>query len=208
MPPRRRPESNIRTTIKRFVGPYRFLSNFYPATVMLDGMEYPTLEHAFQAAKSLNAADRRKIRLVSTPGRAKILGRAAILRPNWDKIKVGIMLRLVESKFEHHSLRQQLIDTNPAILVEGNWWGDDFWGWDLRTGKGRNMLGLCLMMVRENALKGPGSPHTEARDKEYERISKWDAKITQMQHEAYVAPEPLPNLPWAWDHSGKKQVIK
>lgn len=38
--------------IDRFSGEYRFLSNFYLAEVELDGEVYPTVEHAFQAAKS------------------------------------------------------------------------------------------------------------------------------------------------------------
>jgi len=38
--------------IESFSGQYRFLSNFYPARVMLgDGRIYPSVEHAYQAAK-------------------------------------------------------------------------------------------------------------------------------------------------------------
>ena len=39
------------TRITRFHGEYRFLSNFYPVKVEYDGVQYPTVEHAYQAAK-------------------------------------------------------------------------------------------------------------------------------------------------------------
>lgn len=38
-------------------------------------------------------------------------------------------------------------------LVEGNSFGDTFWGVDARTGKGENHLGKILMKVREEQCK-------------------------------------------------------
>ena len=34
----------------------------HPAPVVLDGATYPTVEHAYQAAKTLNEAERKTIR--------------------------------------------------------------------------------------------------------------------------------------------------
>ena len=52
-------------------------------------------------------------------------------------------------------LRQQLLDTGDAELVEGNSWNDTFWGVSARTGKGKNWLGRLLMQVR-GEMVGPG----------------------------------------------------
>ncbi|GAH15684.1 unnamed protein product, partial [marine sediment metagenome] len=54
--------------IQEFQGEYRFLSSFYPAEVELDGVTYPTVEHAFQAAKTLDSAQREFIRSAPRPG--------------------------------------------------------------------------------------------------------------------------------------------
>jgi hypothetical protein len=41
-------------------------------------------------------------------------------------------------------------------LVEGNRWGDQFWGVDLRTGLGENHLGKILMKVRDELRSNRG----------------------------------------------------
>lgn len=43
--------------IDRFSGPHRFLSNFYPSPIIYDGVAYPTVEHAYQAQKTLDEWD-------------------------------------------------------------------------------------------------------------------------------------------------------
>jgi len=77
--------------ILEFEGTYRFLSNFWPVKVELDGLEYPSVEHAFQAAKTLDAREREKIRLAKSPADAKKLGRAVTLREGWEEMKIKVM---------------------------------------------------------------------------------------------------------------------
>jgi ribA/ribD-fused uncharacterized protein len=68
-------------------------------------------------------------------------------RPDWEDVKVGIMWQLLTDKFiRHENLRRQLLATGDEELVEGNTWGDRFWG--VCDGEGRNMLGVLLMRVR------------------------------------------------------------
>jgi ribA/ribD-fused uncharacterized protein len=138
-----------------FKGGYRFLSNFYYAPVVFDGEEYRTIEHAYQAAKTLDKSEREMIRNSRTPGRAKTLGKEmATLRKDWQDIKISIMTDLVNQKFTKHSdLKEKLLATGDAEIQEGNWWGDTFWGVDIDTGVGENNLGKILMKVREH-LKG------------------------------------------------------
>jgi ribA/ribD-fused uncharacterized protein len=138
--------------ITSFSGKYNFLSNFYDAPAVLDDVAYPTAEHAFQAAKTLSPSTRRLIRKESTPGRAKRLGRSLRLREDWEEIKISVMEEIVRSKFEDPELQQRLIDTFPAVLIEGNNWGDQFWGKTV-DGQGRNELGKILMRLRKEFMK-------------------------------------------------------
>lgn len=134
--------------INKFTGRYRFLSNFYPCPVKFDGDVYPSVEHAFQAAKTLNTDERTQIRHAISARDAKCLGRKASLRLDWEDVKVGIMLGLLRSKFDNPALSKALIATRNFELIEGNTWGDRFWGVDT-LGCGQNMLGKLLMQIRE-----------------------------------------------------------
>lgn len=133
--------------ITRFAGEYRFLSNFYPCTVSLDYHEYPTVEHAFQAAKSFDIRDRVRIIEAPTAGEAKRLGRGVTLRPDWNEVRVGVMYELLREKFAEKNFRRWLQQTAPAKLIEGNTWGDTFWG--QVDGSGENQLGKLLMKIRK-----------------------------------------------------------
>lgn len=137
--------------ITSFTGRYRFLSNFYPAAVVLDGVLYQSVEHAYQAAKTLDHKERKKFQVpLLPPADAKKMGRGVTLRPDWESVKLNIMLVLLRDKFYGTNpghLTEQLLDTGDAELIEGNWWGDIFWG--VCNGIGENHLGKLLMQVRE-----------------------------------------------------------
>ena len=134
--------------IGRFDGVFAWLSNFWPGPL-------PTVEHLFQACKTLDQEQRRLILQAPTPGQAKRLGRGVALRPDWEAVKVDMMWELVAWKFENPSLRQRLLDTGLRPLVEGNTWGDRIWG--ICGGSGQNLLGLILMKVREDVRLGTSS---------------------------------------------------
>lgn len=136
-------ESRERSIVS-FDGDYEFLSNFYPAPVMLDGISYPTTENAYQAAKTW---DRTAFEDCS-PAEAKKLGRKVKMIPDWDRVKVGIMRGLLAQKFEHGTeLGIRLRATGSKRLVEGNTWNDTYWG--VYKGVGANMLGRLLMNQRD-----------------------------------------------------------
>lgn len=128
-----------------FDGEYRFLSNFFPGEVEYEGLVYPSVEHAYQAAKTLNLEERNQF-LTVTPGQAKRLGKQLKNRDDWDSVKVSIMTELVRKKFKIEHLREQLLATGNRYLIEGNTWGDTFWG--VCNGNGKNMLGIILMQIR------------------------------------------------------------
>jgi len=136
--------------INDFTGKHRFLSNFWACfeLIYFDGDMYTSTEHAYQAAKTLSQEEREKIKEADTPGQAKRLGQKVTMRSDWDDIKIDIMYQLLKEKFQEGSiLAQLLLETGYAKLIEGNTWGDTFWG--QCKGKGENHLGKLLMKVRK-----------------------------------------------------------
>ena len=141
------------TEISTFRGPHDFLSNFYAADVELEGAEYPTIEHAFQAAKSLEYAERRAVKNAKTASEAKRMGRKIKRRTDWFDVSLIIMETLVRQKFTRYpELKSKLLETGDAKLIEGNNWNDRFYGavYDTTRNewKGDNHLGEILMKVR------------------------------------------------------------
>jgi ribA/ribD-fused uncharacterized protein len=142
-----------------------FLSNFYPSIIRIPSAEwqYPTVEHYYQAQKTKRLTQlHRDIMTAQTPGEAKKLGRKADIPKNWELLKVGIMLAGLRYKFRDERMQHRLDQTGDAILVEGNTWGDRFWGMtrapDGSSGaefmEGLNMLGVLLMIVRQEHRMG------------------------------------------------------
>ena len=71
------------------------------------------------------------------------------MRKDWEQVKDRIMEEIVRAKFsQNEELKEQLLATGDAQLVEGNRWNDRYWGVDIRSGVGENHLGKILMKVR------------------------------------------------------------
>ena len=146
-------ESFNRLTVHRFKGPHRFLSNFFMIETMYDGKCYPSAEHAYQAAKTTDDRIRVEIQYAKGPATAKAIGRAIEdIRPDWEDIKLQVMEDIVRSKFKNHTVREHLLATGDALLIEGNDWWDTFWG--VCEGVGENHLGRILMRIREEIKLG------------------------------------------------------
>lgn len=144
--PKKQEDSNL--TILKFQGEHRWLSNFWLCPVVLDGSSYPSVENAYQAAKTILLEERAPF-LSCSPGQAKRLGKSVSLREDWEEVKVPTMRLLLGQKFARDTeLGEKLIATGSAELIEGNYWGDIFWGVDLRTNIGKNLLGKLLMEQR------------------------------------------------------------
>ena len=84
--------------INCFDGEYTFLSNFFPCVIKFDNNNYPSVEHAFQAAKTRDRKEQFKV---------------------WQA---------VHQKFQNENLRKLLLATGDAELIEGNYWHDYYWG--------------------------------------------------------------------------------
>lgn len=139
--------------IEYFKGEYAFLSNFYPCAVQYEGLNFSSVEHAYQAAKTLDIDMRSKFsNPLMTAGQAKRCGKLVNLRPDWEQIKLIVMNDLIAQKFSNYNqqLKDKLIQTGDVELVEGNWWRDTFWGVYITEDKriGENNLGKILMNRR------------------------------------------------------------
>ena len=144
--------------ISNFRGRYRFLSNFWPATVIFDDLTYPSVEHAYQAAKTYDKLLRRMIQEAETAGEAKKIGRNLVkLRSDWDFIRLEVMEYLLRQKFNDPELRKLLLSTANEELVEGNTWCDVYFGVCYckdHNGEGANVLGTLLMKIRTELRHG------------------------------------------------------
>ena len=137
-----------------FRGKFAFLSNFHPSRIEYQGITYPTVEHAYQAAKFQDRETKLMIAALKTPGDAKRAGKyrkmSGAAARKWDVDRVEVMMELIRIKFSRDPMRALLLGmTWDWKLVEGNWWGDKFWGVDGKTGEGMNILGEILMIVRK-----------------------------------------------------------
>lgn len=137
--------------ITQFRGEFSWLSNFYPVQIEYEGLTYPSVEHAYQAGKLINIEDR-KLFLIMSAGQAK---------RNWKKYKtynlteefrLNLMYQLLSIKFNQEPFKSLLIATNNCNIIEGNYWGDKFFGYCLKTNQGKNHLGKLIMNIRETLL--------------------------------------------------------
>jgi ribA/ribD-fused uncharacterized protein len=130
--------------IDRFRGEYAFLSNFA-------WVGNTTVEHKFQAEKTLDPDEKDKILRAGTPGEAKRIGRWGIrARSDWETVKQERMKFWLEWKFSQAPFDALLEATGEAMLIEGNQHGDEIWGCVWKNGGwvGQNRLGRLLMEVR------------------------------------------------------------
>lgn len=133
--------------ISEFRGPHWFLSNFYhPCDIDYEGIAYSSSEAAYQAAKSDDNQVRLWIAAQAHPKLAKMLGRNLVLPSSWNERRLIVMEEILIIKFSDQKLRERLRATGKQPLVEGNTWGDRFWG--VCRGEGRNHLGQLLMKIR------------------------------------------------------------
>lgn len=134
--------------INLFKGEHAWLSNMWPAQVMFEGELYASVEHAYQASKTLDAAMRKEIQKASDGYKAKKIARFINVRLDMKEKRLEIMHHLVLDKFaRNEELRTKLLATDDQELIEGNNWNDTYWG--VCGGEGQNNLGKILMKVRE-----------------------------------------------------------
>lgn len=138
--------------ITDFIDRYEFLSNAHWVNVDMDGDTYPSVDHAYQAAKTFDPHRRARIRSASSAHIARLLGRGMKRPEDWEARREGVMRALLANKFAYPDLTEALIATGDAELINGSWdRRDAFWG---AGGGGANRLGILLMELRSDLAKG------------------------------------------------------
>lgn len=128
-------------------GLYASFSNFYPAEFVLDGHTFGCSEQAFMLAKSDEPTYQDLVLRTPDPYKVKRLGRAAVLRPDWDSVKYDRMVTVLRAKFSQNPrLRDLLLLTGDRAIHENC--ADEWWGGGPNYPRGRDLLGKALMEVR------------------------------------------------------------
>jgi ribA/ribD-fused uncharacterized protein len=146
------PFDKMDNAITSFRGEFAFLSNMFTSPIVVDGIEYRSVENFFHAQKCTDPVERKRIASLS-PREAKGAGRHVRLRKDWNSIRMQVMETGLEAKFADSFLRKSLLDTGHRPITEENTWGDRFWG--TVNGCGQNHLGKMLMLIREKIRDDP-----------------------------------------------------
>lgn len=138
--------------ISGFCDKYRFLSNFYPVKIEYKDIVYDNAESAYQAQKCKYKKDKCKF-IGITGAEAKKFGKQIEMIDGWDSVKHQIMFEIVLQKFlQNQGIAERLIQTGNEMLIETNYWHDNFWGncecENCQDLYGNNNLGFILMHVR------------------------------------------------------------
>ena len=141
-------------TIDSFRGEYNFLSNYCSCSFEYKGLVYPNSEAAFQAQKCATEEAKIKYTTTKNPVVIKSMGKKEPNLPeNWDEIAYGIMYDVLKAKFSVPEMREKLLSTGDAELVEGNHWHDNRWGRctceKCKNKEAKNWLGKILMEIRD-----------------------------------------------------------
>jgi ribA/ribD-fused uncharacterized protein len=114
----------------------------------IDGIIYNSTENYYQAMKSLDDHERRKIAGMA-PNKSKRYARTIQLRPDWEEVKYEVMKKALLAKFSIPEWRDKLLATGDEMIIEWNNWNDKIWGVSIKDYEGQNLLGKCLMEVRD-----------------------------------------------------------
>ena len=139
--------------INQFKDEYFWLSNFCKCSITIHDFTYPTVENAYHSQKSIDINWKLKCQN-GTPSYIKRESRKLEIDvKEWDKRKVKVMEKCINLKFNQEPFKSLLLATKDEEIQEGNTWGDEFWGINLKNGKGLNYLGKLIMNER-NKLRG------------------------------------------------------
>ncbi len=133
--------------------PYGAFSNLYKRAMTFESRQYPTAEHAYQAAKARKESVREWILSAPSPSLVAMAAHGLYVwdvAPDWSKTKFDRMKKVLHAKFgQHEDLADLLLSTGDARLVEAGRVNNAInRTWGEVNGRGKNMLGVLLMEVR------------------------------------------------------------
>ena len=132
----------------------RWLSNMSYVNIEYDGIVYPSTENFYQAMKYKSNVIRKSISGMRSFTAKSFSRDNEMTNDKFESRKLEIMLYAQRKKYEQEPFKSKLLATGDCLLEEGNWWGDKFWGVDIKTRIGENNLGKLIMQVRDELRDG------------------------------------------------------
>lgn len=143
-----------------FKGDRSIFSNFFPAPIIIDDVDYTSVEQFFQHVKAVQCGantQARKIMSKSNPWYIKTVGSRVETNEAWKKSHVKTLYKGIFAKFEQNlPLRQALLNSRGLNLYEAT--TDLFYAcgidldsprWATKDWQGQNVTGKVLMKVRD-----------------------------------------------------------
>jgi ribA/ribD-fused uncharacterized protein len=140
-----------------------FLSNMYLCKIKYNGKVFKSSEHLYQYLKiddnglwwkeKIIESEHGKIAKKLTKNKKCPL---KTFKNDFQKnlFLIRNMIKCIDLKFnQNYDLHKRLLTTNDANLVEWNYWGDTFYGKDIRTENGKNYLGRILKIKKYKLIK-------------------------------------------------------
>jgi ribA/ribD-fused uncharacterized protein len=137
--------------INKFREQYSWLSNFAKVSVEFDGVVYPSVENAYQAAKLVDKEARVQFQTFSSKEAKQFYKKNKITAVWTDETKLQVMESFLRQKYAKEPFKTLLKETGTVEIVEGNYWHDNFYGscsCNKCGNKGDNKLGKLLMKIR------------------------------------------------------------
>lgn len=134
------------------------LASYSKHSFELDGYEWPSVEHYYQAMKYGEAAYAEKIRNAPRPEDAAKLGKSRWhkKRKDWDAVKVTVMTRGTYIKCRTYPEISEMLLNTGDIDIKDNSQYDYFWGIG-RDQRGHNAFGQMLMDIRDKLREEQGA---------------------------------------------------
>lgn len=128
---------------------HRWLSNMTYVNIQYDGVIYPSTENFYQAMKYKEKTVRKHISKLRPHEAKKFSKENSMTSQVFEEKKLQIMEYAQKQKYSQEPFKSKLLATGDVLLEEGNWWGDKFWGVDIKTRQGENHLGKIIMKIRD-----------------------------------------------------------
>jgi ribA/ribD-fused uncharacterized protein len=133
-----------------------YFSPYSAHAIEIDGVVYPTLEHAYQCSRYTDERIREEIRSQRSPVKAWETSSKykSVQIPEFkdEQYKLNVMKTLMRAKaLQHEDVRKALLDSGNIKIVKHITTyppGDGFWD-DGEDGKGHNHVGRMWMEIRE-----------------------------------------------------------
>ncbi len=138
---------------------YIYFSPYTSHAIQVDGVMYPTVEHAYQSSRYIDQKIIDEIRNATSPVKAWQVStkykKFQIPEFKDEKYKVEVMKRMMRLKMEQHEeVKEALKNSGNFLIVKRIVTyppGDGFW--DIgEDGKGQNMIGKIWMELRQELL--------------------------------------------------------